>query len=84
MRALNEVLGVELQPEELLLEAVEAPCSWREERDEMSSGEEMEGQAVRQPGGPAPKRLRGEGCWVVGASNSRRCVVRFSPFSLED
>ena len=25
LRALNEVLGVELQPEELLLEAVEAP-----------------------------------------------------------
>ena len=33
------VLGVELQPdsEELLLETVEAP--WREERDEVSSGD---------------------------------------------
>ena len=32
LRALNGVLGVELQPEELLLEAVEAP--WRGESNE--------------------------------------------------
>ena len=37
------MLGVELQPEELLLGAVAAP--WGEESDEMSSGEEVEGQA---------------------------------------
>ena len=35
LRALNEVLSVELQPEELLLEAVEAP--WKEVSDEESS-----------------------------------------------
>ena len=39
LRALNEVLSVELQPEELLLEAVEAP--WKEVSDEESSDEEM-------------------------------------------
>ena len=54
LRALNEVLGVELQPEELLLEAVEAP--WREESEEVSSGEEVEGHASLQPRGPTPKR----------------------------
>jgi len=52
LRAQNEV-GVELQPEELLLEAVEAP--WREERDEVSSGEEVEVCSPLQPGGLAPK-----------------------------
>ena len=39
LRALNEVLSVELQPEELLLEAVEAP--WKEVSDEESSDGEM-------------------------------------------
>ena len=56
MRALNEVLGVELQPEELLLGAVEAP--WREESDEVSSAEEVEVCSPLQPGGLAPKRMR--------------------------
>ena len=59
MGALGEVLGVELQPEELLRGAVEAP--WEEEGDEVSSGtgEEVEGLASLQPGGPTPKRLTG-------------------------
>ena len=39
LRALNEVLSVELQPEELLLEAAEAP--WKEMSDEESSDVEM-------------------------------------------
>ena len=56
LRALNEVLSVELQPEELLLEAVEAP--WREESGEESSGGEMEVGSSLQPGGLAPKRMR--------------------------
>ena len=56
LRALNEMLDVELQPEELLLEAVEAP--WREERDEVSSEEEAEVCGPLQPGGLAPKRVR--------------------------
>ena len=47
---------MELQPEELLLEAVEAP--WREESDEESSGEEVEACAPLQPRGLAPKRMR--------------------------
>ena len=55
LRALNEVLGVQLQPKELL-EAVEAP--WREERDEVSSEEEAEVCGALQPGGLAPKRVR--------------------------
>ena len=55
-RALNEVLSVELQPEELLLEAVEAP--WREESDEESSGGEAEACAPLQPRGLAPKWMR--------------------------
>ena len=40
LRALNGVLSAELQPEELLLEAVEAP--WKEMSDEESSDEEVE------------------------------------------
>ena len=40
LRALNGVLSAELQPEELLLEAVDAP--WKEVRDEESSDEEVE------------------------------------------
>ena len=56
LRALNEVLGVELQPEELLLEAVEAP--WREKGNGEAGGVEVEGQVGLQPGGPAPKGLR--------------------------
>ena len=53
LRALNEVLGVELQPKELLLEAMEAPWG---ESDEVSSSEEEEGQASlhAEGGGPAP------------------------------
>ena len=64
MRALNEVLGVELQPEELLLGAVEAP--WGEESGEVSSGEEAKVRSPLQPGGLAPTRMRAE------ASNNRR------------
>ena len=58
LRALNEVLSVELQPEELLLEAVEAP--WREESDEESSGGEMEVVTCSslQPGGLVPEGVR--------------------------
>ena len=56
LRALNEMLSVELQPEELLLEAVEVP--WRGESGEESSGEEMEAGSSLQPGGLAPKRMR--------------------------
>ena len=56
LRALNEVLGVELQPEELLLGAVEAP--WGEESGEVSSGEEAKVRSPLQPGGLAPKRMR--------------------------
>ena len=37
---------------------MEAP--WKEESDEVSSGEKVERQASLQPGGPAQKRLRGE------------------------
>ena len=53
--ALNEVLGVELQPKGLLLEAVGAP--WREESDEVSSGEEVGVCSPLRPGGLAPKRM---------------------------
>ena len=52
------MIGVELQREELLLGAVEAP--WKGESDEVSRGEEVEEQASLQPGGPAPKRLKDE------------------------
>ena len=55
LRALNEVLGAELQPEELLLEAVEAP--WKEVSDGESSDEEMEMGSPLYPRGPAPKRM---------------------------
>ena len=74
VRALNEVLGGELQPEELLLKAVEAP--WKEEEsDEVSSGEEVEGLASLQPGGPAPKRLRDESRGLGGRGKQRkRCM----------
>ena len=44
MRALNEVLGGELQPEELLLEAVEAP--WKEE-SEAEGGQRVEAKIVK-------------------------------------
>jgi hypothetical protein len=56
LRALNEVLSVELQPEELLLEAVEAP--WKEVSNEESSDGKMEVGSSLQPGGLAPKRMR--------------------------
>ena len=56
LRALNGVLGAELQPEELLLEAVEAP--WKEVSDEESSDEEVEVGSPLYPGGLAPKRMR--------------------------
>ena len=60
----GRVLGAELQPEELLLEAVEAP--WKEERDEVSSGEEVEACSPLQPGGLAPKRMRDGSNWWAG------------------
>ena len=47
---------MELQPEELLLEAVEA--SWKEVSNEESSDGEMEVGSSLQPGGLAPKRIR--------------------------
>ena len=50
------MLSAELQPEELLLEAVEAP--WKEMSDEESSDEEVEVCAPLQPRGLAPKRVR--------------------------
>ena len=56
LRALNGVLSAELQPEGLLLEAVEAP--WKEMRDEESSDDEVEMCAPLQPRGLAPKRMR--------------------------
>ena len=55
LRALNGVLSVELQPEELLLEAME--LSWRKESGEESSGEEMEVGSSMQPGGLATQSL---------------------------
>ena len=48
LRALNRVLGEELQPEELLLEAVEAP--WKEESDGESSDGEVEMGSPLHPG----------------------------------
>ena len=62
MRALNEVLGEELQPKELLLEA-------KKRRRRMRSQVvwvQVERQAVLQPGGRrrAPKRLRDENKWL--------------------
>ena len=56
LRALNGVLGAELQPEELLLEAVEAP--WKEASDGESSDEEMEMGSPLYPRGLTPKRMR--------------------------
>ena len=47
--------------------AVEAPR--KEDDDEESGGVEVEGQAVLQPGGPAPKRLRDESNGLGGGSN---------------
>ena len=70
VRALNEVLGIELQPEELLVVAVEAP--WKGESDEVSSGEEVEGLVSLQPGGPAPKRLRDENRGLSGRGKQRK------------
>ena len=56
LRALNEVVSVELQPKWLLLEAVAAP--WGEESDEEPSGGEVEVGSSLQPGGLAPKMMR--------------------------
>ena len=58
VRAMNEVLGVELHPEELLLKAVEAP--WKEVSSEESSDGEVVVCAPLKPRGPAPKWMRGE------------------------
>ena len=58
LRALNGVLSAELQPEELLLEAVKAP--WKEASDEESSDEEVEVGSPLYPGELAPKRMRDE------------------------
>ena len=51
------MLSVEPQPEQLLLEAVEAP--WRGVSGEESSDGEMVVASSLQPGGPPPKRMRG-------------------------
>ena len=53
LRALNGVLEAELQPEELLLEAVDEP--WQEVSDE-----EVELGSPLYPRGLAPKRMRDE------------------------
>ena len=60
------MLGAELQPEELLLEAVEA--LWREEED--GKVEVME-RVVLQPRGPAPKRLRDKS-WGLGGEGKQQ------------
>ena len=71
----NGVLGAELQPEELLLETVEAP--WEEVGGEESSGEGVEVGSPLYPGELAPKRMRDEHGMrpevrKVEADNSRR------------
>ena len=58
LRALNGVQVAELQPEELLLEAVGAP--WKEVSGEESSDEEVEVGSPLYPGGLAPKRIGDE------------------------
>ena len=70
LRALDELLGVELQPEEPLLEAVEAP--WREESDEVSSGDEVEGHPSLQPCGLTPNRMRGESRGLDGRGKQQQ------------
>ena len=58
LRAVNGMLGAELQPEELLLEAVDAP--WKEVSDRESSDEEVEMGSPLYPRGLslAPKKMR--------------------------
>ena len=52
------MLGPELQPEELLLEAVVAPR--KEVNGEESSDEKVEVDSTLYPGGLVPKRMRDE------------------------
>ena len=70
LRALNEVLGVGLQPEELLLEAMEAP--WRDEDGEKAGEVQVEERVALQPGGATPKRLRGKNWEQGGAAKQQR------------